>query len=119
MKILIPTNNENGLLSAISGHFGKAKFYTLVTIGENGFASAESFENTKDKHSCGGSAKKVLSYEPDVLIVGGIGDNPARIFKQKGLDVKLDNGSKTVQEAIAAFNSGELKSIEQGSCNSH
>ncbi len=121
MKILIPTNDDKGLESSLSKHFGKAKFYTLVTLSENAFTQVVSHPNAQEQnHSCGGSAEKVLSLEPDLVVVGGIGANPARIFAQNGLDVKIDSASSTVAEVLTAVQNGTLESLEgKGTCSSH
>ncbi len=119
MKILIPTNDDKGLESTLSKHFGKARYYTLVD-DENDPKEVKSFANVQEGHSCSNSAQKILALSPDVLIVGGIGANPARIFKEQGLKVMIDGSSKTISEVLDAYKNGKLVSIEgKGTCSSH
>lgn len=120
MKIIFPANNDEGLNSTRSSHFGKAKYYILVTSLQNGMSEVKAIKNEKnDNHSCGGAANKILSCNADALIVGGIGDRPAQIFKNEGLEVFMDTNSKTIKEALDLFLANKLTPLgDKGTCKS-
>lgn len=121
MKIIFPTNDSNGLESSRSSHFGKANFYTLVNVEGDKIGKVKSIKNQKDEgHSCGGAAQAILSQDVDVLVVGGIGPRPAKIFAQEGLDLYMDKGSKTVKESLELFLADKLNLLSgDDACGSH
>ncbi len=119
MKLVFPTNENQGYLSKRGAHFGKAKFYTVVTIENGDIKDVEGIENPGHKSgSCGNAVTNILSLKPDALIVGGIGARPAEGFANAGLDVYFDSESKTIKESLKAFLDGKLQKLEgKGTCN--
>jgi predicted Fe-Mo cluster-binding NifX family protein len=121
MRIIFPTDENNGFLSARGAHFGKAKFYTIITLKNGKIADVESITNSgHDSGACGNAVMNIMKLNPDALVVGGIGGSPAAGFAKAGLDVYVDKDSATVKESIDKFISGELRKIgDQGTCSVH
>lgn len=121
MRIIFPTDENNGYLSKRGAHFGKAKFYTIITLENNKIIDVETKENPgHNSGACGNAVMNIMSLNPDTLIVGGIGGSPAQGFANAGLDVYVDQTSQTVQESIAQFIEGNLAKIgDQGTCSVH
>lgn len=121
MLIIFPTNDNNGVESIRSSHFGKANYYTLVKVLENGMYDVKSIKNEDSQnHSCGGAANKILSYNADAMVISGIGGRPAQIFKSKNLEIFIDKSSKTIKESLELFRRKKLASLDgQGTCKSH
>jgi predicted Fe-Mo cluster-binding NifX family protein len=121
MRLIFPTNENMGYLSQRGAHFGKANFYTIVTLNEGKIADVEGIENPgHDAGGCGNAIKNIMDLNPDALIVGGIGSSPANGFAKAGLDVYFDSNSQTVKESIEAFVNGSLEKIgAQGTCSAH
>ena len=119
MRLVFPTNENIGYLSKRGAHFGKANFYTIITLEENKISDVEVVPN--DGHSSGECADAVINImklNPDALIVSGIGTSPAKRFDSEGLDVYFDNDSKTVEESVKGFIEGKLKLIgSKGTCS--
>ncbi len=121
MRIILPTNEADGLLSKRGAHFGKANFYTIVTIDNQVIRDIEVVENPGHaQNGCGDAISNIMSLKPDALIVSGIGGSPAKGFNNAGLSVYFDKDSKTVQDSCDSFLANKLEKIGAvGTCSSH
>ena len=119
MRIVFPTDENMGYLSKRGAHFGKAKFYTIITLKNDKIAEVEVQENPGHSGgACGNAVVNIMNLKPDALVVGGIGGAPAEGFKKAGLDLYFDQTSPTVKESIDLFVEGKLeKSSGQGTCS--
>lgn len=121
MRVVFPTDENMGYLSKRGAHFGKAKFYTIVTIEEGKITEVEGIAN--QGHSvggCGNAVTTIMELNPDALIVGGIGGSPAEGFAKAGLDVYVDQVSSTVQTSVEMFVRGSLGKLGGlGTCSTH
>ena len=120
MRIIYPTNEDRGYLSKRGAHFGKAKFYTVITMKDAKIAEVEVIKNPgHDAGGCGNAITNIMDLAPDALVVSGIGTSPAKGFAQVGLAVYFDDASQTVQESIDAFMKNKLLKISDGTCSTH
>lgn len=121
MKLIFPTDENNGYLSKRGAHFGKAKFYTIVTLEDGKVVDVEGIQNGGHASgACGNAVSNIMSFKPDALIVGGIGGSPAKGFAEAGLDVYVDTDSKTVEKSIDMFINAKLQTIgSSGTCSAH
>lgn len=121
MRIIFPTDENNGYLSKRGAHFGKAKFYTIITLKDNKMVDVEGIANSgHDSGACSNAVTNIMKLNPDALVVGGIGGSPAAGFAKAGLEVYVDKESATVKESIERFISGSLQTINgQGTCSTH
>lgn len=121
MRLVFPTDEDMGYLSKRGAHFGKAKFYTIVTLEDHKMVDVEVVENPGHSGgACGNAVMNIMSLNPDALIVSGIGGSPAQGFAKAGLDLYFDTTSATVKDSIDAFIGGSLeKSSGQGTCSTH
>ena len=121
MRLVFPTDENMGYLSPRGAHFGKAKFYTIITLNDGEISDVESVQNPG--HSTGGctdAVTNIMALKPDALIVSGIGGRPAQGFLQAGLDLYFDRTSATVKESLELFKDGKLeKSQGQGTCSAN
>jgi len=121
MRLIFPTDENMGYLSKRGAHFGKAKFYTIITLEDNKMVDVEGVPNGgHSTGACGNAVSNIMSLNPDALIVGGIGGSPAKGFAKAGLDVYFDENSPTVEASVQAFITGTLhKSSGEGTCSAH
>lgn len=121
MRLIFPTDENMGYLSRRGAHFGKAKFYTIVTLEDETVVEIESIANPGHSGgACGNAITNIMNLKPDVLIVSGIGGSPAQGFEKAGLDLYFDRVSPTVQVSIHKFIRGELQKISgNGTCSTH
>ena len=117
MRVVIPANDNNGLLSKMGAHFGKANFYTIITI-EDEIEDVEVIPNPgHGAGGCSSAVSNILSLNPDALIVVGIGQKPAEGFAKAGLSVYADRDSITVEESIKKLYNNQLQKITSGTCS--
>lgn len=120
MRLVFPTDENMGYLSKRGAHFGKAKFYTIITVADEKIADVEVVDNPGHSGSCGGAVANILGLKPDALVVSGIGAKPAQGFYSEGLDVYFDKESPKVEDSVKMFIDGKLAKIEnQGTCSAH
>ena len=121
MRLVFPTDENMGYLSKRGAHFGKAKFYTIITLEDDKIKDVEVEINPGHSGgACGNAVTNIMSLKPDALIVGGIGASPAQGFAKAGLDLYFDSTSISVKDSIDSFVAGKLKkSSGQGSCSAH
>lgn len=119
MRIVFPTNENSGYLSKRGAHFGKAKFYTIITFEDGKIVDVEGVVNAgHNTNACGNAIANIMKLNPDILIVDGIGATPAEGFLKAGLDVYFDQESPTVEKSIELFYQGKLqKSNGDGTCS--
>ena len=121
MRLVFPTDENNGYLSQRGAHFGKAKFYTIVTLEDGKIIDVEGVANGgHDSGACGNAVSNIMSLKPDALVVGGIGSSPAAGFAKVGLDVYVDAKSQTVEISVNEFINNKLATIgSSGTCSAH
>ena len=119
MRIIFPTNDNNGYLSKMGAHFGKANYYTIITIKDNEIADVESVVNHGHGNgACGNAVANILALNPDALVVVGIGQSPAEGFAKANLPVYMDKESLTVEESVEKLIHNQLTPINGiGTCS--
>jgi predicted Fe-Mo cluster-binding NifX family protein len=121
MRLVFPTDEDMGYLSKRGAHFGKAKYYTIITLKGTKISDVECVENQGHKSgACGNAVSNIMNLNPDALIVSGIGNSPAQGFAQAGLDLYFDQSSPTVKASVEMFVAGKLeKNRGNGTCSTH
>ena len=121
MRIVFPTNEDMGYLSQRGAHFGKAKFYTVVTLENEKIVEVEGIVNPgHNAGGCSNAVANIMALHPDALVVSGIGGSPAKGFANAGLDVYVDQNSATVEHSVARFAQNALQQLGgQGTCSTH
>ena len=121
MKIVFPTDEDMGFLSRRGAHFGKAKFYTVVTVEDGRITEVEGYANPgHDAGGCGNAVANIMALKPDALVVSGIGGSPAKGFEQAGLAVYVDRESPTVRHSVERFVHSALNGTGgKGTCSVH
>ena len=96
MRLVFPTDENMGYLSKRGAHFGKANFYTVITIENEKIVDVEGIPNPGHSGgACGNAVTNIMGLNPDALIVSG-------------------------QESIKMFITGDLeKSSGNGTCKAH
>ena len=120
MRLVFPTNENMGYLSKRGAHFGKAKYYTIITVDNEEIKDVEVIENAGHSNSCGGAVQNIMSLNPDALVVSGIGASPAKGFFEAGLDVYFDKESPKVEDSVKMFIEKKLVKLHaDGTCKAH
>jgi predicted Fe-Mo cluster-binding NifX family protein len=120
--IVFPTNEDMGLASKRGAHFGKARYYTVISVEDNGeILGVSSVKNPgHEAGGCGGAIENICALGADVLVVSGIGGSPLKGFLQRGMIVMHDNVSETVNVSLTALGAGKLSRMQLDmSCSHH
>lgn len=119
-RLVFPTDENMGYLSKRGAHFGKAKFYTIVTVENGKIMEVEGVANPgHGAGGCGNAVANIMALGPDALVVGGIGASPAQGFKKAGLPLFVDRESATVEQSVKRFFAAQLQQVDQGTCEVH
>ena len=112
-KVLIPTDDSEG--KVIAAHFGRAQYFAVIDLTDDGSVSAKTVHANTSEHSGGrGHAHdNVLRYNPNVLIVSGMGPRGIRSFESQNIAV-LKANSYSVDDVVASFVKRELEDLTEG-----
>ena len=118
MNICIPTQDNNGLESIVSPHFGIAPYFTLVNSETQ---ESRGIENPRIEHGQG-ACKPLAGLEDhavDVIIVAGMGRRAIARLAESGTQAFLFQGG-TVADAVKAWRAGELEALSpDAACAGH
>lgn len=119
-KVIIPTENQQGLNAKLAEHFGRAPYYTIVEFDENSEVSNVKTVPNVGEHAggMGYSHDNLLQYQPKVIIVYGMGPRGLTTFQDAGVAV-LKANANTVGDAVAAYKEDKLLELTEGCEHAH
>ncbi len=115
MRIVIPVLAEGDLNTQLSGHFGRAPYFAVIDIDEDGSVSDQrTIANTSEHFGgIGRPPDRILQLSPSALITYGMGPRALSIFQNARVAV-LRTNANTVREVVAAYNNDELEELTEG-----
>ena len=115
VRIVIPVLEESGLNARLSEHFGRAPYFAVIELDENGrILSQRAVPNAGERF--GGSGRRadfILQLKPNAIITYGMGPRGLNIYQSVRVAVLRANAN-TVGEVIAAYNKDELEELTEG-----
>ncbi len=114
-RIVVPVLDESGLNARLSEHFGRAPYFTVIDLEENGHISNQRTLPNTSEHF-GGTGRppdRILQIQPNALITYGMGPRALGIFQNARVAVLRANTS-TVKSVIEAYNNDELEELTEG-----
>ena len=109
MKLLIAINEDNGMSSKLSGHFGHCPFFAIYET------ETKKFEIVKNKLNHSNQlltpVDQIMKFKPDAVFTLGIGQRAINLFNEKGIKL-LKGDYKTIKEVIDNINN--LKELNSG-----
>jgi predicted Fe-Mo cluster-binding NifX family protein len=115
VRIVIPVADESGLSASLSGHFGRAPYFAVVELDENGRVSDQKTVPNVSEHF-GGTGRppdRILQLKPTALITYGMGPRALTIFQDARVAVLRAN-TDNLRDVIAAYNRDELEELTEG-----
>jgi predicted Fe-Mo cluster-binding NifX family protein len=113
-KLAFAVDNDAGLNSSISQHFGRAPCFVVVELNDKN----ESIDVVVHQNPFAGARKPggvpnfVKTLNADTLVIGGIGQKAAVIFSR--LDIKIISGvSGNVRTVLDKIIRGEIESSDE------
>jgi predicted Fe-Mo cluster-binding NifX family protein len=115
LRIVIPTLDENGLDAQLAEHFGRAPYFTVVDLDENGAVTGQRMIVNDSEHfgGVGLPPDRILQLKPNALITYGMGPKALRIFQDAKVAV-LRTNANIVKEVITRYNKNELEELTEG-----
>ena len=115
VRIVIPVLDESGLNARLSEHFGRAPYFAVIELDENGrILNQRTVPNVGERF--GGSGQRadfILQFEPNAIITYGMGPRGLNIYQSVRVAVLRANAN-TVREVIAAYSKDELEELTEG-----
>jgi predicted Fe-Mo cluster-binding NifX family protein len=115
VRIVIPVLEESGLNARLSEHFGRAPYFAVIELDENGRVLNQRTVPNVGEH-LGGSGRRadfILQLKPNAIITYGMGPRGLNIYQSVRVAVLRANAN-TVGEVIAAYNKDELEELTEG-----
>jgi predicted Fe-Mo cluster-binding NifX family protein len=118
-RILIPTEDQNGLTSQVSQHFGRAPYFAVVDFINGKFANIQTIANTGEHQGGSGHPhENLLALNPSAIIAHSMGPGGIQSFRKERVIV-LKANSNTVKEIITAFEQGQLVELTDSCSHAH
>lgn len=109
MRIAVSADNQNGLDSVISPHFGRCPFFVLVDVDGMAVEQVQAVANPfYEGHRPGQVPGFIHSQGADVMLTGGMGGRAIAFFRDFGIR-PVTGASGTVRRALEHFFQGELQ----------
>jgi predicted Fe-Mo cluster-binding NifX family protein len=104
MRICIPTENEDGLRSRVSDHFGKAPYHLVF---ENGALCARSARAERDAEGCA-PIDWMLSQSVAAVVCHSMGDGARKRLAAAGIRAFVSTETR-VEKALKALEAGSAR----------
>jgi predicted Fe-Mo cluster-binding NifX family protein len=86
MRIAVSAEENRGLESAVSHHFGRCLYFIIVDIEDDAIKDVQAVENPYySNHQPGMVPEFISSQKVDVMISGGMGRKAIGFFQQFGI----------------------------------
>ena len=114
-RIVVPVLDESGLNAMLSEHFGRAPYFAVIDLDENGSVSSQKTVPNISEHfgGTGLPPNRILQLQPNALITYGMGPRALDIFQNARVAVLRAN-TNTVKGVIKAYNNNELEELTEG-----
>ena len=119
-KVVVPTVDESGLNAQLAEHFGRAPYFAIVELNDNGEVSSVRTVPNVGEHAggMGYTHDNILELKPNAIIVYGMGPRGLSGFQNVGVAV-LKANANTVREVIAAYRDDKLQELTEGCHHAH
>lgn len=109
MRVAISADNDNGLDSVVSPHFGRCPYYVLADLEGQEVKAVQSVANPFYGHHRPGQVPTFIhSQGVDVMLTGGMGRRAIGFFQQYGIEAAT-GASGTARHALEQYLGGALR----------
>ncbi|WP_297438092.1 NifB/NifX family molybdenum-iron cluster-binding protein [Thermococcus sp.] len=102
MRIAIPTEDDRGLESRVSGHFGRARYFVFVDVEDNEIKGVEVVEVPFKEHGPGDLPDFIKEHGGKVVLAYGMGGKAVGYFRESGVEV-ITGAHGKVRDVVEAF----------------
>jgi cation diffusion facilitator family transporter len=116
VSAIIPVKEMNGLDSRVHGHFGRAPYFIILKITEQGVEIEDFYYNQflrgKELVHVGVKViKAILTHHPDAVFTAQIGEISFYMLKENFVEIYRADEGLTVREVMEQYRSGEVRPI--------
>jgi len=114
-RIIVPAADESGLNAQLAEHFGRAPYFAVVDLDENGEVAGVKTVPNVGEHA-GGTGQThdhILELKPNAIVAYGMGPRGLTHFQNAGVAV-LKATANTVKEVIASYKDDRLQELTEG-----
>jgi predicted Fe-Mo cluster-binding NifX family protein len=109
MRIAISADDNRGLDSVVSPHFGRCPYYVLVDVEDRQVRQVAAVENPYYGHHQPGQVPGFIERQgADVMLAGGMGRRAIGLFRQCGIEA-VTGASGTVRHTLEQYMGGALQ----------
>jgi predicted Fe-Mo cluster-binding NifX family protein len=114
-RIVVPAVDKSGLNAQLAEHFGRAPYFAIVELDENGeVAEVKTVPNIGEHAGGRGQTHdNILELQPNAIIVYGMGPRGLTTFQSAGVAVLRANAN-TIGGVIAAYKDDKLQELTEG-----
>ena len=102
MRIAVPAEDDRGLESSVSGHFGRAKYFVFIDIEDNEIKGHEVVEVPFEEHGPGDLPSFVKDHGGEVVLAYGMGRKAMAYFNELGIQV-VTGAYGPIKDVVKAF----------------
>ncbi|MDH5690031.1 MAG: NifB/NifX family molybdenum-iron cluster-binding protein [Candidatus Bathyarchaeota archaeon] len=120
VRIVVPVSDDRGIDAQLSQHFGRAPFYAIIDLDDEGHVIGQGTIANTSEHfgGVGLPPDRILQLKPKALVTYGLGSKALRMFQDAGVAV-LRTDVNTVREVVRAYNNNELQELTHGCHQAH
>ena len=109
-RIAVAAENDKGLESLVSAHFGKCQYYMIIETEKNKIVSSFKVENPYfGDHGVPGRIPAFIKEQnADVIIAGGMGQRAIGFFNDFNIEA-VTNASGKVKDVVEEYLQGDLR----------
>jgi predicted Fe-Mo cluster-binding NifX family protein len=109
IRIVVSSQDDTGLSSRVSEHFGRCPYFTLVELEDQEIKSSRAIDNPyAQNHAPGQVPEFIHRLAASVMLTGGMGYRAVSFFEGFGIDVAT-GAAGTVEEAVQNYLAGKLR----------
>lgn len=114
-RIVVPVLDDRGLNAQLSEHFGRAPYFAVIDVADDGQIVAQQAVANISEHfgGVGRPPDRILQLNPSALITFGMGPRALAIFQQARVAVLRANAN-TLKAVIAAYTQDQLEELTEG-----
>ena len=115
VRITIPIEDANGLNARLSQHFGRAPYFAVVELDENGKVLDLQTVPNKSEHfgGMGKPPETIIRLRSNAVITYGMGPRALNMFQNANVAV-LQTSKDFVKDVIEAYSKDELVELTEG-----
>jgi predicted Fe-Mo cluster-binding NifX family protein len=119
-RLIVPAEDQKGLSARLAEHFGRAPYYAVVDLDDNGeVANVKTVPNVGEHAGgMGYSHDHILGLKPNAIVVYGMGPRGLMSFQNAGVAV-LKANAQTVGEVVEAYKQDKLQELTEGCEHAH